>query len=150
MPGAEEFLQRIQYLSDQVGTGHITAGCGVDQPYAQNQHENLSFTHTVGRSHYLGAPLMENALELVSGVARAAITAEGSRIKDEMKDIAEKMVDMVHLNAPRDPDIGDVLANSGVPYVIDNGVEIYRRPAIAPRESGPPETGWTQRPARGK
>lgn len=136
MPGASEFDERLRYLEEQVGDGRITAGCLVDQEYAQNQHENLSFNHTVGHAHYLGGPLMENAFNIVDGMARAVITEEGSRIQDEMQDIAEDMAHWVETNAPRDPDIGDVLANSGSPYVVDNGIEIYRRPPIAPRRLG--------------
>lgn len=121
MPGADDFIQRTQYLSDQVGTGRITAGCTVDQPHAQNQHETESFDHTVGRSHYLGGPLMENAFNLVDGMARAVITQEGSRIQDEMRDIADDLTDYVRINAPKDPDAGDVLALSGSAFVVDGG-----------------------------
>lgn len=144
MAGADEFVERTQYLEDQVGYGRITAGCEVNQPYAQNQHQNMEFTHTRGRDHYLGDPLMENAFNLVDGMARAAITPEGSRIRDEMKDIAEDLADYVKANAPRDPDIGDRLANSGSPYVIDDGIETYRRPPLVPRDDSPPESGWDE------
>lgn len=142
MPGAGEFDARIRYLDEQVGHGDITAGCDVDQIYAQNQHENESFTHTVGRSHYLGGPLMENAFNVVDGMARAVITEGGSRIVDEMIDISDDMTRWVFSNAPRDPDIGDVLANSGSSFVIDEGVEIYRRPPIAPRRIGNDHSNW--------
>lgn len=130
-PGS--FDERTRYLEEQVGTGNITAGCTVDQPYAQNQHENLSFNHTVGRARYLGDPLMENAFNFVDGMARAVITEEGSRIRDEMQDIADDMVRFVLMNAPRDPDVGDVLANSAAPWVDDNGIRIYYRPPKAGR-----------------
>ena len=145
MAGAEEFDRRIRYLSDEVGTGRLTAGCEVNQPYAQNQHENMSFSHKVGRSHYLGAPLMENAFNFVDGLARAAITEEGSRIKNEAIDIAEDMAGFVEKNAPRDPDVGDVLAMSGSPWVTDGAIEIYRRPPIAPRKMHS-DRGWEERP----
>jgi hypothetical protein len=142
MAGADEFVRRTLYLEGQVGRGSITAGCEVNQAYAQNQHENLSFNHTVGRAHYLGGPLLESVLELVEGIARAAITTEGSRIPSEMRDVAEKMAGYVLSNAPRDPDIGDVLANSGSPYVIDEGTEVWRRPPIAPRRIGDDHSNW--------
>lgn len=129
----ESFDQRIKYLSTEVGTGHIVAGCTVDQPYAQNQHETESFRHTVGRSHYLGGPLMENAFNFIDGMARAVITSEGSRIRDEMEDIAEDMARAVQINAPKDPDFGDVLANSANPWVDDNGIRTYDRPSKASR-----------------
>lgn len=127
------FDERIEFLSEQVGTGHITAGCLVDQPYAQNQHENLSFRHSVGRAHYLGGPLMENATTLLGGIARSAVTESGSRLKNEMRDVADNLADYVKVNAPRDPDAGDVLANSASPWVEDNGARTYERPSKAGR-----------------
>lgn len=145
MAKAEEFDRRIRYLSDEVGTGKLVAGVTVDQPYAQNQHENLSFRHVVGQAHYLGAPLMENAFNFVDGLARATITEEGSRLKDEAIDIAEDMAGFVERNAPRDPDLGDVLAMSGSPWVKDGQIEIYHRPPVAPRKMHS-ESGWEQRP----
>jgi hypothetical protein len=149
MAGADDFIRRTRYLESQVGDGDITAGCTVDQPYAQNQHENLSFEHTVGRARYLGDPLMENSFNFLDGMSRAVITEEGSRIREEMRDIAEDLADLVFRNAPRDPDVGDVLANSGSPFVSDDGVETYRRPPIAPRRRGPSESGWEERPPKG-
>lgn len=140
MPGT--FDERMRYLAEQVGDGDITAGCEVNQAYAQNQHENRSFRHTVGRVRYLGDPLMENAFNIVDGMARAVITEDGSRIRDEMVDIAEDMSQWVFANAPRDPDIGDVLANSGSPYVVDDGIEIYHRPPVAPRRMGDDHSNW--------
>lgn len=135
MAGADEFDRRMRHLEREVGEGRITAGCTVDQIYAQNQHQNMSFKHTRGRSHYLGAPLMENQSKLLAQIARSVITKEGSRLKGEMKDTAEAMAGYVLKNAPRDPDIGDVLANSGSPWVSERGFETYRRPPVVPREA---------------
>lgn len=133
MARTNDFQRLISYLSEQVGTGSITAGCTVNQAYAQNQHQNLSFRHTVGRAQYLGAPLMENAITLLEGIARSVITKDGSDLEGEMRDVSEKMAGYVLKNAPRDPDIGDVLANSGSPWVKSHGIETYRRPPVAPR-----------------
>lgn len=142
MPG--DFSKRIDSLARDVGYGDLVGGVLVDQPYAQNQHENLSFRHEVGQSHYLRDPLMMNAFNFVDGLARAAITEEGSRLQAEMRDIAEDLADYVYKFAPKDPDIGDALANSGSPYVVDNGREIYRRPPKHPRhERG--GRGWRRR-----
>lgn len=145
MAGSDEFDRRLRHLGDEVGTGKLVMGVTVDQPHAQNQHENLSFTHTVGRSHYLGGPLVDNSFNFVDGLARAAITESGSRLKDEAIGIAEDMAGFVEKNAPRDPDIGDVLAMSGSPWVKDGEIEIYHRPPIAPRKLHS-ESGWTERP----
>jgi hypothetical protein len=130
-----DFFERIDYLDEQVGHGDITAGCLVDQIYAQNQHQNLRFHHTVGRAHYLGAPLMENATRLMQKIARSVIDESGSHLRREMIQTAEAMAGFVRDNAPRDPDVGDVLANSGSPWVTDGGQEVYRRPPVQPREA---------------
>lgn len=135
MAGAEEFVRNIDRLANEVGTGRIVAGCDVDQIYAQNQHENLSFNHTSGTAHYLGGPLLTNAQALVAKIARSILDESGSHLSRGMRDVAEDMAGYVHKFAPKDPDIGDVLANSGSPWVRDNGVEVYRRPPVAPREA---------------
>jgi hypothetical protein len=131
----DDFFERIDYLDEQVGHGDITAGCTVDQIYAQNQHQNLSFHHTVGRAHYLGAPLMENSTKLMQEIASSVIDESGSHLRRGMISVSEKMVGFVEKNAPRDPDIGDVLANSGAPWVTDGGRTIYERAPVAPREA---------------
>lgn len=131
---ASSFFERIDLLDNQVGHGDIIAGCTVDQIYAQNQHQNLSFRHTVGRAHYLGAPLMENATRLLQRIAESVIDESGSHLRSAMIGTSEEMARFVQKNAPRDPDIGDVLANSGAPWVTSNGVEIYKRPPVQPRE----------------
>lgn len=130
---ADSFDERTRYLEEQVGDGHIVAGCTVDQPYAQNQHETRTFDHVVGRAGYLGDPLMENAYNFLDRVARSAITETGSDLSDEMQSIANDMNDFVVRNAPRDPDVGDVLAQSGSPWVDDNGIRTYYRPPRAGR-----------------
>jgi hypothetical protein len=134
MAGADEFVRNIDELSRQVGTGRVTAGCIVDQIYAQNQHQNLRFRHTNGRSHYLGGPLLENSSYLMMRIAGSIIDEGGSHLKREMINVAETLAGYVLRNAPRDPDLGDVLANSGSPYVMDEGILIYKRPPIQPRE----------------
>lgn len=135
MPGADDFLRRIDKLEDEVGTGNITAGCTVDQVYAQNQHENHSFHHTKGRANFLGGPLMENSTFLMTRIARSILDKEGSHLTRAMIQTAEDMAGYVVKNAPRDPDIGDVLANSGSPWVEDGTTTAYRRPPVQPREA---------------
>lgn len=132
---ADDFFERIDYLDDQVGNGNIIAGCDVDQVYAQNQHQNLRFHHTVGRAHYLGGPLMENATKLMQKIANSVIDESGSHLRRGMISVAEDMAGFVRDNAPRDPDIGDVLANSGAPWVTDRGQAVYKRPPVQPREA---------------
>lgn len=126
------FFSRIDRLSDSVGNGWITAGCTVNQPYAQNQHQSAWFRHPHGgRAFYLGGPLMENAFDLIGEIARGAITPFGSTIDRRMIDVAETLSRYVLENAPRET---GQLATSGNPWVKDNGVLIYDRPAVSPRE----------------
>ena len=129
---ADTFFRRIDHLSEAVGTGSIKAGCTVNQPYAQNQHQSLHFQHPHGgRSLYLGGPLMENAFVLLADLAREIITPTGSNIDRGMIDVAETMARYVLENAPVET---GQLRTSGNPWVEDNGVRIYDRPSISPRE----------------
>lgn len=126
------FFSRIDRLQNSVGSGKLVAGCTVNQPYAQNQHQSVWFKHPQGgRALYLGGPLMENAFQLLEEIARGAITPFGSTLDQRMIDVAEKMSDYVFENAPLET---GVLATSGNPWVSDKGVRIYERPPISPRE----------------
>lgn len=132
------FDERMNYLSDAVGTGRIIAGVTVNQPYAQDQHENLSYYHNDGSAHYLGGPLMENWIEYIGSISRSAITETGSDLPEAMREIAEDMARESSINAPS---LTGDLKNSDSPWVMDNGVETYRRPPRAPRDDTP-ESGW--------
>lgn len=126
------FFSRIDHLSDAVGTGSIVAGCTVNQPYAQNQHQSVHFNHPHGgRALFLGGPLMENAFTLLGDLARKIITPAGSDINQGMIDVAETMAGYVRVNAPVET---GQLRTSDNPWVEDKGVRIYDRPPISPRE----------------
>lgn len=128
----DSFDRRIDELSRAVGIGPITAGCEVNQPYAQNQHQTDRFRHPHGgRSHYLGGPLREHALELIEEVAQGVITPHGSDVNKKMIDVAETLARYVLVNAPKET---GRLSLSGHPWVKSAGIPIYDRPPIAPRE----------------
>lgn len=127
------FFARIDHLSEEVGTGILKARCVVDQPYAQRQHENLTYRHRTGRARYLGGPLLENQSQLVLRLALRAITPLGSDLKGAMVEIAERMAGFVAENAPL---LTGALRGSGHPQVYDNGSQIYDRPPISARERG--------------
>ncbi len=129
----DDFFARTEHLMREVGDGKLIAGCLVDQPYAQDQHETLHYSHPRGgRARYLGGPLLENALETVESLAPHAITPEGSNIKQAFIAFSEKMADEYVLeNAPI---LKNILRFSGEPWVKDGGNEIYRRPSAMPRE----------------
>src|SRR5687767_11906969 len=111
------FDERMQFLSDAVGTGILTGGVTVDQPYAQDQHENLTYKHyRGGRAHFLGGPLLENWIEYLGRLSRGAITVDGSNLEGEMRDIAEDMADESRANAPV---LSGDLKNSASPWVKD-------------------------------
>lgn len=133
MPGADEFIERTLYLQSQVGHGDITAGCTVDQPYAQDQHETMHYKHPRGgRARYLGGPLLENNFENMEYIARHVITPTGSDLEDAMIEIAETMAyDYVGEEAPV---LTTALRRSGSPWVRNNGVETFYRPPAAARE----------------
>lgn len=128
---ASTFNERIQLLKQQVGGGHITAHCVVDQAYAQNQHQTVTFVHRHGgRAFYLGAPMIENVVGDMENIARKCITTDGSDIDSAMIETAEKYAQYVLENAPR---MIFELATSGHPYVDRDGAVIYDRPPISPR-----------------
>ena len=128
----DDFFERTQYLMDQVGDGDLTAGCLVDQPYAQDQHETLHYNHPRGgRARYLGGPLFENALPLMEKIAANAITRDGSDLNNTFIGISETMSEWVVTEAPR---LLQILRFSGEPWVKDGGNEIYRRRSAMPRE----------------
>jgi hypothetical protein len=125
-----DFTERMLQIKEQVGRGHLVAHCVVDQAYAQNQHQTVTFNHDDGRPFYLGAPMMESYLEWFMQIARKAITEDGSDIESAMIDIAEAMSQAVFDNAPR---VIEELATSGHPFVERDGVIIYDRPPISDR-----------------
>ena len=64
-------------------------------------------------------------------LSRKVLTPHGSMLRLGMVDIAEEMSRYVMENAPKDT---GQLSLSGNPWVKDNGVVIYDRPPLAPRE----------------
>ena len=133
MAGADEFVDRTLFLESEVGHGDIVAGCTVDQPYAQDQHETLDYEHPRGgRARYLGGPLLEHNLENMEYIARHVIVPLGSDLEDAMIEIAETMAyDYVGEEAPV---LTTALRRSGSPWVHSNGAEVFYRPPAAPRE----------------
>ena len=137
------FDERMEYLGDQVGRGEITAGCIVNQPYAQDQHETLHYRHRAGRARFLGGPLIENVVDTMQYIARHVITPEGSDLEDAMIEVADTMAyDYVAEQAPIDT---ARLRTSGSPWVTENGVEVYRVAPFSPRdEDEQPRNGGTR------
>lgn len=118
-------IDRLEQLIHAVGDGDIEARCVVDQPYAQDQHENMEYRHPRGgRARFLGGPLVEQADHLMGVVAESLVTPEGTDIVGGMTRVAETMSGFVEDNAPR---LNEVLRYSGHPQVVDNGQVVYDR-----------------------
>jgi hypothetical protein len=145
---ADTFDERIEFLDSQVGHGNLTAGCTVDQPYAQDQHETATYQHDDGVANYLGDPLMRNSSYLMESIALATITEAGSRLAAAMRDVADEMVGYVAKYAPTGPDEpreGDIvgrLAGSGHGWVDDGGVRVYEKLPKYARRRGESPPGW--------
>lgn len=123
-------IEGLERLARAVGSGDIVSKVTVDQPYAQRQHEELSWSHPRGgRAKYLEGPLLENYAELMLVIAQHLITNDGTDLEQGMVRVAEKMSGFVEDNAPR---LNDLLRYSGQPEVIDNGTVKYTRaPKVA-------------------
>jgi hypothetical protein len=131
-----EFSERIEQLRLQLGRGHITAHCVVDQAYAQNQHQTASFRHPKGgKAFYLSEPIADSYLIWMEKIASACITPDGSDVESAMIEVAEAMSQAVFDNAPKET--GE-LDTSGHPFVERDGVPVYDRPPVSPRRP----LGW--------
>lgn len=122
------FTERITQLINDVGTGKLEGRVVVDQPYAQDQHETLGYTHQGGgKARYLGDPLFQNVsryMELLAGV-----TLHGG-LEEAMVQNMEHLSRQVFDQAPFE--FGDLRA-SGHPIVKSGGTIVYDRPPNARR-----------------
>jgi hypothetical protein len=137
----DTFNEQIDHLIDAVGRGRLRAHLMVNQAYAQNQHETVTFVHRHGGGpHYLSEPLMASYPALLQNIADKTITEHGSDIVTGMIETAEAMSQMVADNAPGDG-ADDDLRRSGHPTVDRDGIILYDRPPLAPRRpEGMPHT----------
>lgn len=119
------FFDRIDELSEAVGTGELKGSVEVDQIYAHYQHEGTDFDHPRGgEAHFLRDPLFQHSDEYMKTLADRAITEDGSEITEAMIDNMEALSTQVEIHAPRE--FGD-LEDSGHPKVTSNGDVVYDR-----------------------
>lgn len=121
-----EFIRRTNELIKKY-RGTLQGKVVVDQVYAQNQHENLSFKHPGGGPKFLTKALFQDAPKTMQGLAnnfpvgdQPAAMAQGM----------ERVVKGVYQNAPRE---FQDLRNSGAPSVKERGRFTYQRPPIVKR-----------------
>jgi len=107
---------------EQVGQGTITARVTIDQKYAQDQHEELTYSHPSGGSaKYVTGPLLRNYRRYYRAIARHIL--EGGALA-AFRSVAEDLSGSIERAAPVDH---GYLRNSGHPQVIDNGSVVYDR-----------------------
>jgi hypothetical protein len=122
--------QGVPELLQRVGDGHMTGKVRVDQIYAQDQHENLSYAHTDGGGpKFLYVALMAEYTPMMRRLAQAVL--DGS-LRDAMVINMESVSDRMESAAPLEH---GYLRRSGNPRVFDEGTQTYNRPPRARRLS---------------
>lgn len=126
-----EFLARTERLDRAVGRGKLVMGITVDQRYAKYQHERTDLIHWAGgNDHYLTGPLYERMADMMTGLARAAITPQGS---DLIARARREVEGWAAASAAQTPRWFVDLARSHAPWITDDGRTVYRRPPQVPR-----------------
>lgn len=124
------FGQRTRFLEQQVGSGKLTMGLTVHQPYAADEHEELHYKHPRGGGpKYVQDPFFSNLVNFIHILANNAVTVDGSDLRDAAQVIAREMNQFVERKAPVKT---NVLRRSGSAYVLDDGQEVFRIPQRAP------------------
>lgn len=121
------FYGRIEDLKRLVGRGKLEGKVIVNQAYAQNQHENLSFRHTGGGPKFLTKSLVQNRNNILQGIAKVVLQG---RAEEAMAKGMENVVKGVQNNAPHE--FND-LRNSGHPIVKSSGRIVYDRAPLVKR-----------------
>lgn len=114
-------------------TGDLVGELVVDQHYALDQHENLSYEHPRGGGpHYLRNPLLMHYAVYLQWL-QAGLEADS--MAEAMASAMEHLSTLLDPAAPIDADPNPIrLRRSGQPFVHDNGALVYHRPPQDPRE----------------
>lgn len=123
-----EFVKRTSQLARDVGTGDLEIKVVVNQIYAQNQHENLSFRHGGGGPKFLTRALFGSYNSIMRGFARDAFRPRG--LVSAAITGSEKIASGVVKYAPHE--FND-LRQSAAPSVKDRGRFVYNRPPVVKR-----------------
>ena len=125
------FFAETEALEERVGHGILEGNVTVDQVYALYQHEGADFEHPRGgEAFYLRRPLLEEGPEMLEAF-RTVIEGDATAVEVMVADV-EKLADTTPVRAPVE---FNVLRQSASPAVVDDGVEVYHRPALIPRLS---------------
>ncbi len=141
------FGGRLGFLKDEVGEGKLDGKLRVDQHYAEYQHNTFGLNHPRGGGPmFLTNPFMENVARYVENLSDGVLEGQAPyQMAENMEDLSPKLDPA----APIDEDPNPIrLRRSGNPIVIDNGVEVYNRAPIDPRE--PPGVNNDRLPPGGR
>lgn len=122
----------IQDLIERTGGPKIVTTVKVNQPYAQEQHEDLHNKHSGGRGpKYLEAPLFENSDKRLGEVARRLLMRGKPRVEDTWHDqMGEPLADDVRKRAPWM--FGDLANSAGVVTKV-GGRNVWITPPVRER-----------------
>jgi|SRR5688500_2512527 len=114
-------------VADQVGRGTLRGRIKVNQIYAQDQHENPTYSHDDGGMKYLTRPLLANYQRYYRGLAGQMLG--GTPVVGMRWAIGDLNVRM-RASAPKEH---GYLGNSGEVWVYDNGRVAWHRPPVQKR-----------------
>jgi len=119
----------VNRVRAQVGRGLLRGRLIVDQPYAQEQHEDVSLKHPRGgQAKYLEVPLLAEAGKYVQHLADHIPDGDPEKA---MRDSMEDLSNQVNRHAPIE---SGRLRDSGHPIVESNGMTVYDRLPVRQRE----------------
>lgn len=121
-----EFVKRTNELIKKY-RGTLQGKVVVDQIYAQNQHENLSFKHPGGGPKFLTKALFQQMNKTMQSLANNFPSGNQNQA---MAQGMERVSKGVYNNAPRE---FQDLRNSGAPSVKERGKYTYRRDPVVRR-----------------
>lgn len=125
------FTEGVDLLIEQA-KGRWAAHVEVDQVYAHYQESHPEFHHPRGGQAFYVRDTLYLGFWLQSRVAPGLITDRGVRLQYKMQEVAEGLVQGVHLRAPWE---FQDLRKSGHGYVTHDGVKVYDQAPLVGRLS---------------
>ena len=124
------FYARMDALERIVGDRNLTGRVIVDQPYAQIQHQKLSYHHLDGGAQYLWRPLLESHVRYLHDIASSLLNDGGRQAM--IRAMSSLSTTGLRRYVPHEH---NWLANSGSPEVWHDGTMIFKRPPAQRRRT---------------